>query len=96
MVACGLGNEKPTIEKVFFIFDDKNRGSVDFKELLVGIEVFRQQKTRQLIYSMLDTADIKGRGTCTEPQVSQVLTAVCFKPDEKVRVRNIGKCRTIQ
>lgn len=85
-----MGNEKPIIDKVFYIFDETDRGSVDFKELLVGIEVFRQPKVRQLIHAMLDIADIKGRGCCTEPQVSQVLTAVCFKPDEKVRVKNIG------
>lgn len=91
VVSSGLGMDKAIIDKVFYIFDDNNLGSVDFKEVLVGIEVFRQNKFRSLINCMIEIADIEGKGKCTEPLVSQVFTAICFKPDEKVRIKNISR-----
>lgn len=89
-MSCGLGNEKPVIDKAFCIFDEADKGSVDFKELLVGIEVFRQPKVRLLMQAMIEIADIKGRGTTTEKQLSPVVAAIFFRPDEKVRVKNMG------
>jgi Ca2+-binding EF-hand superfamily protein len=82
--------DKSTIDKLFCIFDDNCIGSIDFKEILVAIEISRQTKIRNLVKCLLSIADIRGNGLCTEPILSHVFTAISFNPEEKVRVRNLS------
>lgn len=91
LVFCGFGMDKPVIDKLFYLFDENNQGFIDFKELLVGIEVSRQNKLRNLVSTLISIADIREVGMCTEPMLSLVFCAICLKPDEKVRLRNFSK-----
>lgn len=87
--------DKSTIEKLFCIFDENNIGSIDFKELLVAIEISQQTKIRNLVKCFVEIADIRSKGVCTEPMLSHVFTAISFNPEEKVRVRNLSRIHLI-
>lgn len=38
----GLGADPNLADKLFYIFDEDSSGTVDYKELIIGLEVFKE------------------------------------------------------
>lgn len=91
MVKSGLGNDNILINKLWFIFDEKSAGKVDFKEILAGIEVFRSLKPKTLLHELLGIVDIEETGYANYQGVSQVFQALCFKFEEKTRIKGLSR-----
>lgn len=90
--------DQAVIDKLYYIFDDENKGSIEFKDLLVGIEMFRCTKSRQLIRSLIEIADIEHAGYVTMEDLFHVFKCICFKAEEKARVKSYIKevCARVQ
>lgn len=49
MVAVGLGTDINLLEKLFYVFDEDSNGTVDYKELIIGLEIFKEDSIEEKI-----------------------------------------------
>ena len=71
----GLGTDPHLTEKLFYIFDEDGSGTVDYKELIIGLEVFKEDSIEDKmkgisnfsIYKIVffDLCDVDGSGEVT-------------------------------
>lgn len=45
--AVGLGGDIALGDKLFYIFDEDNSGTVDYKELIMGLEIFKDNSIEE-------------------------------------------------
>ena len=62
----GLGGDKNLIDKLFWIFDEDGSGDVDYKELVVGLEMFKETNLVDKLEVFFDLADVDGSGEIEE------------------------------
>ena len=62
MCASGLGGNMDFIEKMFFVFDTNSNGKLNFKEMIVSIEMYRQTtyKHKLKVFFKLCNKNING------------------------------------
>ena len=49
MVAVGLGSDLNLLDKLFYVFDEDSNGTVDYKELIIGLEIFKEDSIEEKI-----------------------------------------------
>mmetsp|Transcript_30744 Transcript_30744/g.27955 ORF Transcript_30744/g.27955 Transcript_30744/m.27955 type:complete len:121 (+) Transcript_30744:337-699(+) len=42
MGSIGLGGEKTVVDKLFYVLDDDGSGDIDYRELIMGLELFHE------------------------------------------------------
>lgn len=54
-----MGTDPHLTEKLFYIFDEDGSGTVDYKELIIGLEVFKEDsiedKMKGIIYNIINS-----------------------------------------
>ena len=53
LISFGLGADKNLAEKLFYVFDEDSSGTVDYKELIVGLEVLKDDTIDEKLKSNL-------------------------------------------
>jgi Ca2+-binding EF-hand superfamily protein len=48
-----LGADKNLAEKLFYVFDEDSSGTVDYKELIVGLEVLKDDTIEEKLKSII-------------------------------------------
>lgn len=48
-----LGADKNLAEKLFYVFDEDQSGTVDYKELIVGLEVLKDDSIEEKLKSII-------------------------------------------
>lgn len=78
----GLGADKNLAEKLFYVFDEDSSGTVDYKELIVGLEVLKDDTIEEKLKSNLlinlhvvffDLCDEDGSGKVSEKEIFGIL-----------------------
>lgn len=57
MSRVGLGADENLADKLFYIFDDDGNGTVDYKELIMGIEMFKSTSVEDKLKVFMDLCD---------------------------------------
>ena len=68
-----MGTDPHLTEKLFYIFDEDGSGTVDYKELIIGLEVFKEDSIEdkmkgtilKLSIVFFDLCDVDGSGEVT-------------------------------
>lgn len=50
---------------MFYIFDEDGSGTVDYKELIIGLEVFKEDSIEDKMKVFFDLCDVDGSGEVT-------------------------------
>lgn len=49
MIGVGLGTDNNLADKLFYVLDEDSSGTVDYKELIIGLEVFKEDSIEEKI-----------------------------------------------
>ncbi|EAR91254.3 EF-hand pair protein (macronuclear) [Tetrahymena thermophila SB210] len=85
----GLGAEQNLGDKLFYIFDDDNSGTVDYKELIIGLEMFKENSIDDKLRVFMELCDTDGNGNINPDQLYNVLKQNLFTHDDKVKLKGI-------
>lgn len=91
MVYAGLGGDLSLVDKLFFIFSDLENKLMDFRVLLIGLEIFTDSGFEKKLSIFIEIADIQDEGFINEKLIYQVLKVICNKSDQKSRLRKFCK-----
>ncbi|CAD8197214.1 unnamed protein product [Paramecium octaurelia] len=67
----GLGTDLS--EKLFYVFDEDQSGTIDYKELIVGLEVFKEDSIEEKMKVFFEICDTDGSGAISEQELYNVL-----------------------
>lgn len=81
----GIGGDNDLIDKQFFIFDNKKSGFVNYIELQVSFEIFKDSPYDEKIHLFIDLGDQANTGFVNQTNVYDVFKIVCKSIDEKIR-----------
>jgi len=73
MSYIGLGAEKPVVEKLFFVLDEDSSGDIDYRELITGLEYFKDTGVDEKLRVFFDISDLENTGVVTKKAVYDVL-----------------------
>jgi len=73
MSYIGLGAEKPVVEKLFFVLDEDSSGDIDYRELITGLEYFKDTGVDEKLKVFFDISDLENTGVVTKKAVYDVL-----------------------
>mmetsp|Transcript_17718 Transcript_17718/g.1566 ORF Transcript_17718/g.1566 Transcript_17718/m.1566 type:complete len:91 (+) Transcript_17718:445-717(+) len=65
----GLGADENLADKLFYIFDDDNSQSVDYKELIIGLETFKESTMDDKLKVFMEICDDDGNGKVTKEEL---------------------------
>lgn len=54
MIGVGLGTDANLSDKLFYVLDEDSSGTVDYKELIIGLEVFKEDSIEEKIKGILN------------------------------------------
>ncbi|KRX00947.1 hypothetical protein PPERSA_09553 [Pseudocohnilembus persalinus] len=83
----GLGADNNLADKLFYIFDNDNSLTVDYKELIIGLETFKKSDIEDKIQSFIEICDDEGNDCITQDQLYQVFKQNLFNYDDKVKLK---------
>jgi Ca2+-binding EF-hand superfamily protein len=69
----GLGADINLADKLFYIFDDDSSGTVDYKELIVGLETFKENSMDEKLKVFMELCDDDGNGKVTPDELYNIL-----------------------
>ena len=58
----GLGKDKETIEKLFWVLDKDDSGEVEYIEFVLGIQIMKQNTFKEKLVAFFDMWDLDGDG----------------------------------
>jgi len=58
----GLGKDKETLEKIFWVIDKDDSGEIEYIEFILGIQMMRQNSTKEKLVLLFDMCDLNGDG----------------------------------
>ncbi|OMJ66964.1 hypothetical protein SteCoe_36015 [Stentor coeruleus] len=73
MNQVGLYMDKFILDRLFWIFDDNRDGKIEPKEVIVGLEMFRQTNFKEKLEVFFDLCDEDGSGDIDEEEFFNVL-----------------------
>ncbi|KAM3135325.1 hypothetical protein pb186bvf_012623 [Paramecium bursaria] len=83
----GLGTDPHLTEKLFYIFDEDGSGTVDYKELIIGLEVFKEDSIEDKMKVFFDLCDVDGSGEVTQKELYEVLRANIVNNDDRIKLK---------
>lgn len=84
---AGLSGNQSLVDKMFFIFDELSQGVVDYREVLVSLEIFRDTSYDDKLKIFLDICDLANSGLLEERAIYDVFKIVCTNMEEKAKLR---------
>jgi len=87
----GLGGDKKLVERLFWVFDDEGNESVDYKELVVGLEMFKDTPLDDKLMVFFDLCDLDGTGLVDELDLYNVLKANITSFDDRAAIKQSVK-----
>lgn len=69
------------------IFDDDNSGTVDYKELIIGLETFKESSMDEKLKVFMELCDDDGNGKVDEPELYNILKQNIFNHDDKIKLK---------
>lgn len=78
----GLGADENLTDKLFYIFDDDNSNTVDYKELIIGLEIFKESSIEEKLKVFMDLCDGDGNGNVNQEELYNVLKQNLFTHDD--------------
>jgi len=92
LLACiGIGHDQNLVNKLFWLFDDDGSGDVDYKELVVGLEMFKNNTLEEKLEVFFDLCDEDNSGTIDEIELYRVLKLSLTSSDERANLRRAVK-----
>jgi Ca2+-binding EF-hand superfamily protein len=89
-----LGADKNLAEKLFYVFDEDQSGTVDYKELIVGLEVLKDDSIEEKLKSIIkfylvffDLCDLDGSGKISEKEIFNVLKSNIVSESDKYQLK---------
>lgn len=73
MNQAGLSVDKLILDRLFWIFDDNRDGRIEPKEVVVGLEMFRETNFKEKLEVFFDLCDEDGSGDIDEEEFFNVL-----------------------
>lgn len=73
------------------IFDDDNSGTVEYRELIMGLEIFKEGSFEDKLKVFFDLCDNDGSGHISQKELYDVFKLNCITSDEKSRLKKISK-----
>lgn len=73
MTSLGLGTDKTLVERLFWVFDEDGDGKIEPKEIMVGLEMFRETNFKEKLEVFFDICDEDGSGDIDEEEFFNVL-----------------------
>jgi len=83
----GLGGEKGLGDKLFYVFDDDGNGEIDYKELIMGLEIFRDTTYEEKIRIFFELCDLQNTGHITRKELYDVLKRNMITEDDKIKLK---------
>lgn len=81
--SISLGVDKTLIDRLFWIFDEDGSGTIDMKEVMVGLEMFRETSFKEKLEVFFDICDEDGSGDIDEEEFYNVLKLCVNTPKER-------------
>ncbi|CAD8187938.1 unnamed protein product [Paramecium octaurelia] len=82
-----LGADRNLAEKLFYVFDEDQSGTVDYKELIVGLEVLKDDTIEEKLKIFFDLCDLDGSGKISEKEIFNVLKSNIVSESDKYQLR---------
>lgn len=73
------------------MLSDPKSNKVDFRDLLVAIEVFRENSFYDKMVNFLDLCDMENDDYIEEKTLFNVLKGICLNSDESERLKRFSK-----
>jgi len=87
MSYIGLGAEKPVVEKLFYVLDDDNSGDIDYRELITGLEYFKDNTFEEKLKVFFDICDVENSGIITKKELYDVLKRNIISDLDKTKLK---------
>ena len=73
MGSLGLGVDKILVDRLFWVFDEDGDGKIEPREIMVGLEMFRETSFKEKLEVFFDICDEDGSGDIDEEEFYNVL-----------------------
>ncbi len=73
MEKIGLGGDPMLIAKLFWVFDKDGDGQIDYKELISGFEMLKQNSFEEKLNSFFQLCDKNKNGTIDKKEFTDVI-----------------------
>ena len=93
----GLGNDQRFVDKLFWIFDDDGNGTVDHKELAIGLEFLKENSLDDKLESnniymyinivFFDICDENNNGTISEKEFYNLIKMNILNYEDKTALK---------
>jgi Ca2+-binding EF-hand superfamily protein len=71
------------------IFDEDNNGQVEYKELVIGLEILREDSIEEKMNVFFDLVDINNNGSISEKELYEVFKANIMTSDDRNKLKKI-------
>ena len=92
------------LNRLFSKFDDDNNGTVDYKELIMGLEIFKEnsiedklkgnylleKRSKEKILVFFELCDADKSGNISEDELYNILKRNIISHHEKIKLRQTG------
>ena len=89
--SAGLGGQTELVDKMFFIHDETNCGSVDYREVLLSLEICRDTTYQEKLKFFMTICDLLNTQYIDERSVYDIFKIVATDVEEKTKLRKILK-----
>ncbi|CAD8072031.1 unnamed protein product [Paramecium sonneborni] len=89
LISFGLGADKNLAEKLFYVFDEDSSGTVDYKELIVGLEVLKDDTIDEKLKIFFDLCDEDGSGKVSEKEIFNILKQNIINENDKYQLKMV-------
>ncbi|CAD8051287.1 unnamed protein product [Paramecium primaurelia] len=83
--------DKNLAEKLFYVFDEDSSGTVDYKELKVGLEVLKDDTIDEKLKIFFDLCDEDGSGKLSEKEIFNILKQNIINENDKYQLKIVIK-----
>jgi Ca2+-binding EF-hand superfamily protein len=87
MSYIGLGAEKPVVEKLFYVLDEDGSGDIDYRELITGLEYFKDSTFEEKLKVFFDICDMDASGMVTKKEIYDVLKRNIVSDLDKMKLK---------
>ncbi|EGR29033.1 hypothetical protein IMG5_165020 [Ichthyophthirius multifiliis] len=89
LTLVGLGADINLGDKLFYIFDEDNSQTVDYKELIVGLEMFKENSIENKLIVFMELCNLDHNGNINQQELYKVLKQNLFSEDSKLKLKQI-------
>lgn len=79
----GLGKDKDTLGKIFWVLDKDDSGEIDYIEFVLGIQMMKQNSFKEKLITFFDMCDLDGDGYVDKKMFSMIKKELKFNNSGK-------------